>query len=269
MNLSEKSLKLPKDSGIYLMKDAKGVIIYVGKAKNLKNRVSSYFRPETPNLKTKALVSEIDDFEVIITKTEVEALLLERTMIKHHSPRYNVLLRDDKEFPIIRIDYNEDWPRIKKVRRAKDDGATYIGPFGHASALNTNIKTVQRIFPIVRCSEYEFKNAKRPCNYYHMKMCQAPCTKEVERDSYINIVKHAEQLLRGRNKEVKDTLVKEMEQASEAESYEKAATIRDQILALDAVRESQVAVTLNLEEADVIGFYHNKGVFTFHLLLVS
>lgn len=266
--LSKKCKNLPEAPGVYLMKDQKGVIIYVGKAKNIKNRVSSYFRSEVHSTKTRTLISHIDDFEIIITKTEVEALLLERTLIKHHSPRYNILLRDDKEYPIIRIDYEEDWPRIRKVRRLKNDGATYIGPFGQASILSENLKTVFRIFPIVRCSPYEFKTAKRPCNYYHMNLCQAPCTKNLDRNQYIQIVKHAEKLLRGQNKELRRQLEIEMNQASDREEYERAAKIRDQIHALKVIGQTQVAVTFNIEEADVINFYLSGGIFVFHIIFV-
>ena len=268
--LLEKSKRLPEEPGIYLMKDAAGVIIYVGKAKNLKNRVSSYFYElKDRSLRIKNLVADICDFDIILAHSEVEALLLERTMIKSHGPRYNVLLRDDKEYPIVRIDYNETWPRIEKVRRAKDDGATYIGPFGHASVLNTTLKTVGRIFPLVRCSEYEFKAARRPCNYYHMKMCLAPCTKkEVDQKAYLEMVRHAESLLRGQNKTLREELTKKMLESSQREDYENAALLRDQIRALETINDHQVAMTLDLEEADVIGCYMAHGSVVFHVLMV-
>src|SRR4029079_12497399 len=131
------------------------------------------------------------DFELILTRTEVEALLLERTLIRHHPPRYNINLRDDKEYPLVRIDFNAEWPRINKVRRRKDDGATYVGPFGNAGLLNLALRNAFRIFPLIRCTPYEFKNAKRPCNYYHMKLCWGPCCLPVDRELYVQELRHA------------------------------------------------------------------------------
>ena len=175
-SLQAKVKHLPEQPGVYLMKNAAGKIIYVGKAKNLRSRVRSYFTSiDKHEIKTRKLVEEIDEFDIILTKTEMEALFTERTLIRHNSPYYNILLRDDKEFPFIRVDFNEDWPRLEKVRRRKEDGAKYYGPFGNPSQLALLIKSIGRIFPIIRCSRHEFKNTKRPCNYYHMKMCYAPC----------------------------------------------------------------------------------------------
>ena len=132
------------------------------------------------SIKTRALVAEIHDFDLMYTKTELEALLLERTLIKHHKPHYNILLRDDKEYPYIKVNFNDTWPRVEKVRKELDDGATYIGPFANPGQLSMLLKTIFRIFPLIRCSRYEFSNAKRPCNYYHMKMCLGPCVLDVD-----------------------------------------------------------------------------------------
>ena len=151
------------------MKDNAGKIIYVGKAKNLRNRVSSYFIGiNSHDNKTRHLVADISNFEVMLVDTEVESLILERSLIKTHYPKYNILLKDGKEFPYIKIDLNHPWPRVEKVRLRKADGATYLGPYGNVGYVNTMLRIVHKIFPIVKCSDYEFKNAKRPCNYFHL-----------------------------------------------------------------------------------------------------
>ena len=268
MSLKEKISHLPKSPGVYFMKDSKGNIIYVGKAKNLKNRVSSYFQGRDTSIKTRALVDDIKDFDLIITKTEVEALLLERSMIRHHQPRYNILLRDDKEYPFVRVDMKDPWPRIEKVRKRKDDGARYIGPFGNAGLLNNMLKTVFRVFPLIRCSPYEFKNAKRPCNYYHMKMCLGPCVLEVNRDEYLAMIEQALGLLEGQNKDVKKQLKEKMAQAAEFEKYEQAARLRDQISILDNIDQHQAVVVQDFEDADAFGFHEEDGALTFNVTMV-
>ena len=266
--LDDKLKELPDESGVYFLKDKNNVIIYVGKAKSLKKRVSSYFRNGDHDAKTRALVQNTVDLDLILTANEVEALLLERTMIKHHGPKYNVLLTDDKEYPFLRIDYGEDWPRIRKVRRRKNDQASYIGPFGSAGLLNVSLRTVGRVFPLVRCSEHEFRTTKRPCNYFHMKMCLAPCTKEVDQQYYKTIVESAESLLRGENKEIRKKLESEMKKASQAEQYERAANFRDQIYALESISQKQVAVVEEIDEGDAIGLVEKDGALVFHILFV-
>ncbi len=266
--LSDKIKLLPSNPGVYLMKDSAGKIIYVGKAKNLKKRVSSYFTKSDLAPMTQALVNQIADFELMIANSEVEALLLERTLIKHHAPHYNILLRDDKEFPFIRINYKDEWPRIEKVRRRKTDEATYVGPFGNAGHLNTMLKTIRQIFPIVRCSQHEFKNATRPCNYYHMSLCLGPCVLAVDRNHYIDILKDAENLLRGKNQLVRKALKEKMDQASQSEQFERAAEFRDQLRALDGLKNHQVAVVQEVEEADVIGYFATDHFIAYHVLFV-
>lgn len=253
--IKEKLSRLPREPGAYLMKDAKGVILYVGKAKSLKSRVSSYFGAESKlTWKTRALVREVYDFEVMITQTAVEALLLERTLIKHHQPRFNILLRDDKEYPFLRIDFSERWPRIEKVRRRKEDGAIYLGPFGSAGQLKILLDATYRIFPLIRCSRHEFEAAKRPCNYYHMRMCLAPCTKSIPEAEYSDMIRHAVEFLRGRNKQLVRDLKEKMIVASERENFELAALLRDQLKAFEQVTEKQSVVIDGTVDADVIGY---------------
>jgi excinuclease ABC subunit C len=267
--LEQKLNQLPQDSGVYLMKDKRGAIIYVGKAKNLKNRVSSYFHSSNQHsYKTRALVSEIVDLDLMLTKTEVEALLLERTLIRHHQPRFNILLRDDKEYPLIRICLDDPWPRMEKVRRRKDDGAHYIGPFGSASRLSLLLRQVYRIFPLIRCSPHEFKAATRPCNYYHMKMCMGPCTLPVDRDVYLSHVRSAISMLEGQTGPLREQLAKKMQEAAERERYELAAQYRDQIRAIESMAQNQVAILSDLVDADVIGMIEKEGHIGFHVLTI-
>src|SRR5690606_3097320 len=154
-HILDKLRHAPTNPGVYLMKDDKGIVIYVGKAKNLRNRLRSYFTPDhDQTFKTRRLVQDITDIDVIITRTELEALLTERSLIRSHNPKYNVLLRDDKEYPFIRVDFNEPWPRIEKVRRRKDDGAYYLGPFGSSSQLAIGLKAIGRIFQLIRCTRH-------------------------------------------------------------------------------------------------------------------
>lgn len=264
--LSERLAQLPHDSGVYLMKDRRGAIIYVGKAKNLKNRVSSYFQSGSQHtFKTRALVGEIADFDLMLTQSEVEALLLERTLIRHHQPRYNILLRDDKEYPFLRICFEDPWPRIQKVRRRKEDGAHYIGPFSSASRLNMLLKQVYRIFPLIRCSVHEFKTATRPCNYYHMKMCLGPCTLPVDRDLYVGLVRDAVSLLEGNVSELKQQLELKMQAAARAERYETAAQIRDQMRSIDLLTQQQVAILSTTVDADIIGSIARDHYRAFHV----
>ena len=264
----EKISALPPSPGVYLMKDTRGTIIYVGKAKALKSRVSSYFQKQQFNAKTAALVKEIVDFEVILTMTEVEALLLERTLIKHHKPRFNILLRDDKEYPYLRVNFNEPWPRIEKVRRRMDDGANYLGPFGSAGNLKIMLSTIYRIFPLIRCTRHEFNTVKRPCNYYHMKLCLGPCTLPVEREMYVATVRDAVAFLQGRNRDLLRQLKEKMMTASENENFELAASYRDQLMAFEKIAEKQSVIVGEDIDADAIGYIANEENAAFHVVIV-
>ncbi|MEY4632600.1 MAG: hypothetical protein RIQ81_2720 [Pseudomonadota bacterium] len=267
-NIRDKISGLPATPGVYLMKDVRGTIIYVGKAKSLKSRVSSYFQKQQFSLKTTALVREITDLEVILTQTEVEALLLERTLIKHHKPRFNILLRDDKEYPFLRIDYKEPWPRIEKVRRRKDDGAQYLGPFGSAGNLRIMLAATYRIFPLIRCTRHEFATVTRPCNYYHMKLCLGPCKLPVDREMYVATVRDAVAFLGGRNRDLVRQLKEKMLAASDNENYELAATYRDQLKAFEKITEKQSVIVGEDVEADAIGFAANDQNTSFHVVTV-
>lgn len=267
--LDKKLEHLPHDSGCYLMKDYEGVIIYVGKAKDLRARVNSYFRSSEINVKTRALVARIRDFDVILTKTESEALLLERTLIKHHKPHFNILLQDDKEFPLIRIDLRSDWPRFQKVRRRKDDGAVYLGPYSSASSLRSAMQLMYRVFPLIRCSPHEFANARRPCNYYHMKLCLGPCTLPVPRQQYIDMVQDAIAFLEGKDKHLLSRIRQRMTEASEREDFEIAATLRDQLQALAEIGERQAVVFDRDLNGDVLGIFEDGEKFAVHMIHIE
>jgi excinuclease ABC subunit C len=260
---------LPRDPGVYFMKGSKGQVLYVGKAKDLKSRVSSYFTDSKDHSpKTRSLVREIQDFEVMLVKTEVDALLLERTLIKHHQPPFNILLRDDKEYPYIRIDFSAEWPRIEIVRRRLDDRAEYFGPFSAAGSLRTSMDAIKRVFPLIRCNQWEFEHAKRVCNYYHMKMCLGPCVLPVEKETYKSMLRDAMALLQGKNDEVTKTLLNKMTTASEREQYELAASYRDQIKAIDILSEKQTVVVDPDIEGDVISLVEGPDVIAIHVAMI-
>lgn len=265
--LKQKLKRIPQEPGVYLMKDKSKKIIYVGKAKNTRSRLRSYFQI-TQDPKTHALVKEIADFDIMIVASEVEALLLERTLIKHHKPRYNILLRDDKDYPYVRVDIQNPWPRIKKVRRKKDDDALYLGPFSQVGSLHTLLSMMSKIFPLIRCSEHEFANATRPCNYYHMRRCLGPCTLPVDPKVYQDMIKNAVSFLQGKNKEVLKSLKGKMQNASDAEDFETAVLYRDQMNDIQILTQDQHVIVDSLKDCDVLGLYQHESQIAFHVLMV-
>ena len=267
--IRSKISSLPRNPGVYFMKGTKGQVLYVGKAKDLKSRVASYFTDSKDHSpKTRSLVREIYDFEIMLVKTEVEALLLERTLIKHHQPPFNILLRDDKEYPFVRIDFSADWPRMEIVRRRGDDRAEYFGPFSAAGSLKTSLEAIKRVFPLIRCNQWEFEHAKRVCNYYHMKMCMGPCVLKVDKEVYKSMLRDAMALLDGKNDEVVKTLQSKMLLASEREQYELAASIRDQIKAIDILNEKQSVMVAPDIDGDVIAVAQSPDVIAIHVGII-
>ncbi len=267
--IKEELKLLPKLPGVYFMKDEFHKIIYIGKAKNLKNRVSSYFRSKQPHPRTRSLVSKICEFEVMVTKNEVEALLLESNLIKKHQPKYNILLRDDKRYPLIRIDLNSKWPRISKARQRKKDGATYIGPYINEYQLSKIIQAAYKIFPLVRCSPHEFESAKKPCNYYHMKMCLAPCSLDVKEEEYLEVIQDAKNFLEGKDKTLTKNIKDKMILASGTENYEQAAQYRDQLRALDKRAIKQAVVIKGEYNTDAVAFSCIENNVTICILSVK
>lgn len=246
--------ELPEQTGVYLFKGSQQNILYVGKAINLRKRVRSYFRPpEQLHPRVQKLAEDIKDLTILLAPTEVEALLLERSLIRQHKPPYNVIFRDDKEYPLLRINFNDEWPKIQKVRRRKkNDKAMYLGPFSQVGSLNKVLDAVFSTFPFIRCSEHEFKTAKRPCNYYHMGRCLGPCTLPVDKEVYRQMVSDAIDIIKGKNLEVRDRISNKMSEASKKLDFEQAALFRDQIKALKELQTRQYIVIHEIEQADVI-----------------
>lgn len=232
---------LPNRPGVYLMRDEKGKIIYVGKAVVLKNRVRSYFRnlaAHTP--KVKALVAKVHDIETIVTDNEMEALILECNLIKEHRPRYNISLKDDKSYPYLKVTLQEEFPRIYVTRRIMRDGAKYYGPYADAGALHATVKLIREMFPLRNCRKM---SQNRPCLQYHIKQCLAPCAGYVSPEEYGKMIKAVSLLVEGRTSDVVKDLKRRMNAAAEGYFFEEAARLRDQLQAVGRLNEQQKAVT--------------------------
>ncbi|WP_064641157.1 excinuclease ABC subunit UvrC, partial [Paenibacillus sp. AD87] len=240
-------------SGCYLMKNSEGTIIYVGKAKVLKNRVRSYFIG-SHNGKTQRLVSEIRDFEYIVTGSNMEALILECNLIKKHMPRYNVLLKDDKTFPYLKIT-NEKHPRLEVTRRVLKDKAKYFGPYPNSYAAHQTKKLLDRMYPLRKCGVMP----KEVCLYYHMGQCLAPCVQEVGKEQYDEISQEISSFLSGGHEEIKKDLQRKMQEAAEDLYFERAKELRDQVIAIDAMMEKQKITMADARDRDVFGFAIDKG----------
>lgn len=263
------SSTLPVTPGVYLYKDAQGRIIYVGKARNLRKRILSYFRDAsalTP--KTVAMIGHAASLETLSTSTEKEALLLEASLIKKHRPHYNIVLRDDKQYVLFRIARDVPFPRLEVVRQPRRDNARYFGPFTSGQAARETWKTIHRAFPLRRCSDRAFKNRVRPCLYHHIGQCLAPCSENVSPEDYATLVHRVELLLSGRSRELLDTLRRAMTEASEAMKYEQAAAYRDQLKAIKRTVERQSVVLPEGGNMDVAGVVPAKGGLALGLLFV-
>ncbi|MCM3785911.1 excinuclease ABC subunit UvrC [Neobacillus mesonae] len=253
---------LPDSPGCYLMKNDQGTIIYVGKAKVLKNRVRSYFTG-SHNGKTQRLVADIRDFEYIVTGSNKEALLLELNLIKKHQPRYNVLLKDDKTFPYLKIT-NERHPKLEVTRRVLKDKAKYFGPYPNSYAAHQTKKLLDRMYPLRKCGVMP----KEVCLYYHMGQCLAPCVKDIEKETYEGISTEIASFLSGGHEEIKKDLQKKMEEAAEDLYFERAKELRDQIIAIDALMEKQKITTADTKDRDVFGFAIDKGWMAVQILYI-
>lgn len=242
----------PTAPGVYLMKDASGRILYVGKAKSLRKRLASYFRGQerlTP--KTRLLVDRVRAVDVLATATEKEALLLENSLIKKHRPRFNITLRDDKSYVLFRLSKADQWPRLTMTRRVVRDGSAYYGPFTSALAARETWKLLGKVFPLRKCRDASFRNRVRPCLYHHLGQCLGPCVLPVSPDEYAALVRRVEQFLAGRNADLGRQIEAEMRQASDELRYEEAARLRDQLRALRATVERQAAVLPGGDDLDV------------------
>ncbi|MEW6398616.1 MAG: excinuclease ABC subunit UvrC [Bacillota bacterium] len=251
---------LPDRPGVYLFKDAAGQVVYVGKALSLRNRVRSYFHSSAGlNQRTMAMLSRAAGLDWIVTDTELEALTLESNLVKRHRPRYNVMLKDDKHYPYLRVTTEDRWPRLVVARRARRDGSRYFGPYYPASVVHETMRLCRRLFPLRTCSDRALGNTERPCLNYHIGRCLGPCTGQVDADEYRQVVRDLCLFLGGRGEEVRQRLRARMEEAAGRLEFEKAARLRDQIQALDRLIEEQKMVSTGLEDQDVVGLARAGG----------
>ncbi|RPH50046.1 MAG: excinuclease ABC subunit UvrC, partial [Desulfobacteraceae bacterium] len=271
--LIEKLSDVSTGPGVYLMKDADGVIIYVGKALNLKKRLSSYFtgadsnRQQT-NLKTGILIKKIVSFETIVTGTEKEALILESNLIKKHKPRYNVILKDDKRYPSLRLDIKNPYPNLAIVRKTGNDDAIYFGPFASSQAVRRTLRLIHKTFRLRKCTTANFKKRTRPCLNFQMGICLGPCCKDIDKSVYGEIVKEVILFLKGRTpvliREIKD----KMDKAAWDQDYELAAVCRDKLFSIRETLERQVAVTTDFMDRDVFAVARDNEESVITLLVI-
>lgn len=249
----EKLARLPDRPGVYLYKDARGAVIYVGKATSLRSRVRSYWHASRAREgRVLLMLRHVADLETIVCDNEAEALVLESNLIKKHRPKYNVRLRDDKQYPWLRLDLNEKWPRLTMVRQRRDDGARYFGPYADSGALKETVAVLRRVFPYRTCSDRRLAQGGRPCLYYHIRRCPAPCVGYVTEEDYMRQMRQLVDFLEGRDASLLRTLEDEMEAAAEALEFERAADLRDRIRALREVSESQKVVLRRVADRDAV-----------------
>jgi excinuclease ABC subunit C len=267
--LNQKIDRLPTHPGVYLFKDKKGTVLYVGKAGSIKHRVSSYFqRTDEKDAKTLVMLEKVADIDTMITDTEKEALILENNLIKAHRPRYNVKLRDDKNYPCLKLSMEEDFPTLTIVRRIKKDDSIYFGPYPSATSLRETLRLIRRLFPIRTCLDTKFSNRLRPCINYEMGRCLGPCCGKVDPAQYQEVVRQVTMFLEGKNKDLVESLKKKMEEEAERLHFEAAAKIRDQIEHIEKVVEKQKIVSTDFLDQDVIGLHRQDHTFVVHPLFI-
>ena len=257
--IKDKIPLISKNPGIYKMLSSTGEILYIGKAKNIPNRLKNYVTDSNLPIRTERMLSLTHNLETTTTNNESEALLLEANLIKKHKPRYNILLRDDKSFPYIYIGNKDKWPQLTKLRGKKTKSGYYFGPFASIGSANWTIKILQKIFQLRVCDDTVFKNRERPCILYQIKRCSAPCVEHISVKEYKSTVSDAIDFISGKSRRIQKNLSKEMEKASKDLDYEKAAIARDRIKALTQIQTSQKINQTNLNEADVISIYKETG----------
>lgn len=267
--LKEKAHSLPLAPGVYLMQDAAGTVIYVGKAKKLRNRVSSYFQDSSSHTaKTRMMVSQIDHFDVIVAASEFEALVLECSLIKRHMPKYNILLKDDKGYPYLRLDLREEYPVMTMVNRVVEDGASYFGPFGGRYVTQQLMDTIRLTFHLPGCSKQFPRDVgkDRPCLNYHMNNCDAWCQAGKSPEQYQAVMKQVVMVLQGNYRQVSLPLREEMEQAAEQLEFERAAGLRDRLFAIENLGKKQLVTAGTMAHTDAIGYYQSAAKACFAVL---
>ncbi|MDH4100171.1 MAG: excinuclease ABC subunit UvrC [Nitrospirota bacterium] len=273
-SLQDRLKTLPDQPGVYLMKDARGHIIYVGKAKNLKNRVRSYFQSgKSADYKTQALVQHIADLEFIVTASELEAFILENTLIKKHKPRYNIILRDDKNYPYLQLTVIEDFPRLKVVRKLQKDGNLYFGPYVPATPMRQTLDVLNRYFMLRKCdlplTESSVKEQpRRPCLNHQLGLSPAPCAGLVSKEEYRKTVEEVRLFLQGKKRELLDDLRSRMDDAAREMRFEEAAKLRDRLRAIEKLLESQRVVSTDLKDQDIVGFIREGSVMSVQVIFV-
>ena len=267
--LESKLAHLPDQPGVYLFKDKAGDVLYIGKAAVLADRVRSYFLKSADHSpKTSLLVSQIADLETMVTRSELEALILESNLVKRHKPRFNVVLRDDKQYPYLRLPVKERFPRLSIVRRVKKDGALYYGPYTPAGALRETLKVIKRVFPLATCTIDIDGTAERACIEFEIKRCMAPCTGNQSQEEYHQIVRQVRQFLEGHDRELLDELRTKMEAAAGQEDFEEAARLRDRIFKIERTLERQRITQTASVDQDVIGIARHGSAVDLQLLFV-
>jgi excinuclease ABC subunit C len=259
---------LPGRPGVYRMLDSEGQILYVGKARNLKSRVASYFQPSNVQPKVLALIAKTASMEVTITNSDTEALLLEYNLIKKHRPRFNVVLRDDKSFPYLHLETNHDFPRLNFYRGSRKEPGKYFGPYPSAGAVRDTLQQLQKLFRIRNCDDTYFANRSRPCLQYQIQRCTAPCVGLVSKEHYARDVSAAIKVLEGRNDEVSEELGRRMDAAAERLDFEEAAQLRDQLAKLKVIQAQQIVTAGADHDADVIGIAAANGEYCVALMFV-
>ncbi len=270
MSFSREKLKsIPKSTGVYLLKNEKGRSIYIGKAKDLRSRLASYFNKaeDIQRPQIMYLMQEVADVDYFVTRNEREALVLENSLIKQKKPRYNIRLKDDKNYLSLRLDPRETFPRLSLTRRVLKDGAIYYGPFASADALKKSKRLIHKIFPLRDCTDEKFRrHAARPCLNYYMGLCLGPCARKSGEQGYRDVVDQVRMLLRGEKKQITKLLKSSMQKASDDMRYEDAASYRDQIRLLEKNMDAQMFVTPNTKDKDVVGFYREDQRVEFAIL---
>jgi len=259
--LADKLARTTHEPGVYRLKDAQGIIIYIGKARDLRKRLAAYFKNTGHiDMKTGVLVKKISDFDTIITGNEKEALILESNLIKRHRPRYNVVLKDDKRYPSLRLDPKENFPSFSIVRKIGEDDAIYFGPFTSAHAVRETLKTINKTFKLRKCRAKDFKTRTRPCLHCQMEGCLAPCCLDVDPRVYQEQVNEAIMFLKGRTTDLVAKIKTQMDAAAQAQEFEKAAQLRDKVFSLERTIEKQIVVTTDFQDRDVFAIARAKRV---------